>query len=174
MAEITQEELDQYITDQAEAERVKHVAEYSDLKNELENDSQDLKFLTGLAEPENTQNQEDNQKIANLLSDTSKGGGIINRNSVGFTEIYNSIDIIEFAVLTVKQRDAFLALYSDRIVNLNDKAIWTSLTNLFGAESKTITALALLKTRQASRAELLGYNNLKYWDVARARRINIG
>ena len=171
---MTPEELAAYIQEQVAKEQAWLQKEYSVLAVEIRDDTQGLGLLTDV-DTENVDINEDNQKIADLLTDTSKGGGEIGRTEgISFDELKAHIDIKELAALSEAEQASLLSLYDDSLVDVASQTVQDQFKNLFGEGSKTEIAIKALKKRPASWAELLGYFNLKYWDVARARRTNIG
>lgn len=168
--EMTPEEKEAYLQAQENREHAEITANYSSMKTEIASDLLKLSYLTGV-DLNNTDINSDNQKIADLFNDRTKGGGEIDRvEGVGFDELRAYIDIDEFSALSTAQQAGLLTLYEDTIVDIVSQAVQDQFETFFGKGSKTEIAIKALKKRPASRGELLGYgSNVKYWDVARAR-----
>lgn len=167
---MTPAEKEAYIEEQEVREKAEITASYTVMKAEIVNDPNGNGYLVGI-DPNNPDINSDNQKIADLFNDKTKGGGEIDRTEgVSFDELRAYIDITEFSALSTAQQDGLLNLYQDTTVDVVNQEVQDRFADLFGKGSKTEIAINALKKRPASTGELLGYgSNVKYWDVARAR-----
>lgn len=130
---------------------------YSKLKAEITNDPL-TRGYSGMTD----------QQVVDSLNTSDRN---YNKPSIGVDEIYDALDLTEFAALSADNKarvDRILSMGGSVKVQGNVK---TELASIFGSETATRTALlAAIKTTQ-TRASELGVGNVNAGDVNVARSL---
>lgn len=134
-------------------------AELAELKIELTNDPKGL----GLAVM-------DNPTAADKLNEIGASGETVSAGAINGQELQKAVVIAEYLNLSQVARDGWLAIISagDGQVEVDDTGIVAQVTAIWSGTT-TLTNLAALRTRSASRAEVLFGHAVGYQDVAKAR-----
>lgn len=105
------------------------------------------------------------QEVADSLNAVNRQR---NRTSMTGSEVINAVDPTQWAGLADAQRQTvWNVVHLGTVDPFGVEA--TLLTDVFGAESATITALAAMRKQSISRATELGYPVLRPYDIQRAR-----
>lgn len=134
--------------------------DYAALKAEIDGDAQSLGYAGKSA-----------NEVADLLNQVGLNDQTIDRGSVATWEILAATEVADLEALTDKQQRMYQMVISTGTVPLHDARIRSLLLRLFNNGTATRTNLAALQIRPASRAEVLGWDGVAYWDVARARAL---
>ncbi len=121
------------------------------LKNEIVNDSNSVGYKTSPTV------WKADQAIVDLISDPTNGAQIT-RKQVIANEIVASIDLAEYAALTMPQRqylDLLTQTAADEFIDANEATILNALTTIFGPGTASRASLLAKLQRQGSRAEVL-------------------
>jgi hypothetical protein len=110
-------------------------------------------------------------EVADKLNDVTLGGGTVNRGIVPAYEIINATVSTEWAALTAAEKQRYQTMTGAGQVDTQNANVRAAFQAMFGAGTATITALAALLTRPASRAELSGLGTVSYNDVNIARAL---
>lgn len=134
-------------------------AQIIELKTEIDNDSKVLGY-----------SGKTDQEVAALMNTVGLSNETIDRGVIDAHEIVSACVSTDLNALSDKQQAQLLFVVSAGQVNTSDAKIRAIFGGLFNG-TQTKTNLLTLATRPASRAEVLFGEEVKYWDVARARAL---
>lgn len=136
-------------------------AELAILNTELTDDPK----LLGLANM-------DNPAAAAKLNEIGASGETVSAGTINGQELQKAVVGAEFLALSAVKQRGWLAIISagDGQVEVDHAGIVAQVTAIWNG-STTLTNLAALRTRSASRAEALFGHGIAMFDVAEARRV---
>ena len=131
-----------------------------ELKEELENDPQGVGYWG---------------KEAGEVTELMNTVGLTNQKvSVGLIDAYkitNAVEAADFHGLSATDMNKLTFIVSAGIVDVSNQNIQHCFKVLFGPSTTTRANLIALSTRDATRAEFLGFGKMEPWFVIRARRL---
>lgn len=134
-------------------------AELELLKIELDADPKSL-GLTAMDDP----------TAADKLNEIGASSEIVPRGVIDGQELQKAVVISEYSALADAERDGWMAIISagDGQVDIDDARVIAQATAIWSGTT-TLTNLAALQTRPASRAEALFGHGVSFGDIGKAR-----
>ncbi len=107
----------------------------------------------------------------NEVPTSPAAGRQIERNIVSTWEIFEATVPSEWAALSAAEKQRYQSMLAMGSINLKKPNTRATLAAMFGAATTTRANLIALQNTSASRATVLFGEEVKYWDVERARAL---
>ncbi len=114
----------------------------------------------------------DNPTAAVKLNETGASSETVSAGIINGQELQKAVVIADYIALSPVARDGWMAIISagDGQVDVDDQRVIDQVTVIWSGTT-TLTNLVALRTRSASRAEVLFGHGVGMFDVAEARRL---